>query len=88
VEFSLSQQILKSALAIVGGEARLARRLLVPRGELRAWLAGRQRPPTPVFLVAVDIVVGAGDSGEAADAPILERRRRPRPAIRHSSKAM
>ncbi len=81
MHFSLFQRTLKRALAIVGDEQRLARRLRVPMKDLHEWLLGEESPPTWVFLCAVDVVVGAGEVRVVA----YERRRKPRntPAMPH-----
>jgi len=82
VSFSLFQRTLKRALDIVGDEQRLARRLRVPIKDLQEWLMGEHRPPTWVFLCAVDVVaVGGGDVRPVA----YERRRKPRQHAPHSS---
>jgi hypothetical protein len=72
--FSLFQRTLNRALAIVGDERRLGRRLRVPIQDLQQWLTGEGTPPTWVFLSAVDVVVGAGKIRPVA----YERRRKPR----------
>jgi hypothetical protein len=79
---SLFQRTLKCALEIVGDEPRLARRLHVPLNDLQAWLSGEDRPPTGVFLTAVDIVVGGGGLHPVQVA--YERRRKPRPQFPQS----
>jgi hypothetical protein len=76
----LRQRTLHRALEIVGTVKALSRRLRVPESELKAWLAGFQTPPTPVFLEAVDIVVQHEGNPPGRDAPLIERRRRPRGA--------
>ena len=73
---SLFERTLKSALDIVGDEQRLARRLRVPINDLHAWLTGQDKPPTWVFLCAVDVVVGGGTIYPVEVAH--ERRRKPR----------
>ena len=77
---TLFERTLKRALEIVGDEQRLARRLRVPLDDLHAWLAGLERPPTAVFLTAVDIVVGESDAYPVQVA--FERRRKPRHQMR------
>jgi len=73
----LRLRTLQRALEIVGDEQRLSRELRVPMEELRAWLAGRDMPPTAVFLSAVDIVEAHAEI--YARPRFVERRRHPRP---------
>jgi hypothetical protein len=69
---SLVLRTLYEALRISGSERMLARRLHVPLGELRRWLAAEDVPPTPVFLLAVDIIC----EGPRYTGPERRRRRR------------
>ncbi|MGE5640089.1 MAG: hypothetical protein ACM30H_08340 [Clostridia bacterium] len=78
----LRHRTLHKALEIVGSLKALSRRLRVPEAELKGWLTGFQAPPTPVFLEAVDIVVQYEGDPPGRDAPLIERRRRPRGASR------
>ncbi len=75
---SLRLRTLHRAAGIVGSEEALSRRLRVPLADLRNWLAGLESPPTPVFLEAVDIVVLYEGAPPGENAPLIERRRRPR----------
>ncbi|MFL6566234.1 MAG: hypothetical protein ACJ8G5_14970 [Burkholderiales bacterium] len=66
-------ETLVCAAATVGGTARLAEFLKVPKGRLASWLAGEEPPPQEVFLDALDVI---------ADGPYASpQRRRPRVAI-------
>lgn len=49
---------LRRALELVGDELALAERLRVTPSHLALWLAGIERPPTDIFLRAVDLVIG------------------------------
>ena len=51
---------LRQAGVILGGERELARHLRVPLEDLKRWLAGKEDPPRPVFLRAVDVVLEGG----------------------------
>jgi len=71
-------ETLACAAATIGGAARLAEFLRVPRGRLARWLAGQEAPPQDVFLDALDVI---------ADGPYASpERRRPRVAILHQNK--
>jgi len=79
---SLRQRTLQAALQIIGDPQRLMRRLRVPMEDLRAWLAGRDEPPTAVFLAAVDIVASVGPfSADASPGRRSERRARARDPV-------
>jgi hypothetical protein len=68
-------ETLTCAAATIGGPARLAEFLDVPRSALARWLAGEEEPPHQVFLDALDVI---------ADGPYASperRRRRPRVAV-------
>jgi len=58
--FSLYQRALSVALRMAGSEARLARHLQVPVGELEGWLQGKDPVPRWAFLAAVDIITNEG----------------------------
>jgi hypothetical protein len=60
-------EILQCAAATIGGPARLAKFLNVPRGALLRWLAGEEAPPDQVFLDALDVI---------ADGPYADPERR------------
>jgi len=47
---------LQRAVQICGGEQALALRIRVTPSHLALWLRGLERPPTDVFLRAVDLV--------------------------------
>ena len=66
-------ETLACAAATIGGTARLAEFLNVPRSALVRWLAGEEAPPNQVFLDALDVI---------ADGPFASpERRRPRVAV-------
>ena len=67
---SLRHRTLRRALLVAGSVPRLARRLVVPEGVLKDWLAGEGVPPTGVFLRAVDVI--------ESQHGFVERRRAPR----------
>ncbi|HEY5896546.1 MAG TPA: hypothetical protein VIV54_03220 [Burkholderiales bacterium] len=47
---------LRRAAEILGGDQMLATTLQVTPTNLALWLAGHERPPTNVFLAAVDLI--------------------------------
>jgi hypothetical protein len=49
-------ETLQFAAAIIGGPARLASFLDVPREAVMRWLAGEEAPPHRVFLDALDVI--------------------------------
>jgi hypothetical protein len=66
-------ETLACAAATIGGTARLAEFLDVPRSAVVRWLAGEEAPPHQVFLDALDVI---------ADGPYASpERRRPRVAV-------
>jgi hypothetical protein len=68
-------ETLACAAATIGGTARLAQFLKVPRSALVRWLAGEEAPPSEVFLDALDVI---------ADGPYASpERRRTRVAVIH-----
>jgi hypothetical protein len=60
-------ETLQCAAATIGGPARLAKFLNVPRNTLQRWLAGEEAPPDQVFLDALDVI---------ADGPYADPERR------------
>jgi hypothetical protein len=46
-----------AAADTIGGIGVLADFLKVPRGDLIAWMTGAARPPEPIFLAAIDLVL-------------------------------
>ncbi len=60
-------ETLQYAAATIGGPARLAKFLDVPRATLLRWLAGEEPPPQQVFLDALDVI---------ADGPYADPERR------------
>ena len=68
---------LAQARQIAGSERRLARWLQVPLSELKAWLSGKDLPPTGVFLAAVDIIQEAERQESDPDTPPSRERLHP-----------
>jgi hypothetical protein len=60
-------ETLQFAAATIGGSARLAKFLNVPRSSVLRWLAGEEAPPDQVFLDALDVI---------ADGPYADPARR------------
>ena len=60
-------ETLQFAAATIGGPARLAEFLNVPRAHVVRWLAGEEAPPDQVFLDALDVI---------ADGPYADPERR------------
>jgi hypothetical protein len=60
-------ETLQFAAATIGGPARLAAFLNVPRASVLRWLAGEEAPPDQVFLDALDVI---------ADGPYADPERR------------
>jgi len=48
---------LRHACVIIGGVVALAAHLDVADVDLRSWMQGDARPPEPVFLAALDVVL-------------------------------
>jgi hypothetical protein len=57
VAASVHSRALRKAAEILGGRAKLARYLRVPEAELQKWLEDQGKPPTAIFLRAVDLIV-------------------------------
>jgi hypothetical protein len=55
VENSVTRTLTR-ALRSMGSLERLAEYLGVPEAELMQWLTGNGRPPTPIYLRALDLV--------------------------------
>jgi hypothetical protein len=55
-----SIRTLRRALATVGSEERLAAALNCSPLELVRWLSGEKPAPSAIFIIALDIVAGAG----------------------------
>jgi hypothetical protein len=64
---SVYSRTLHKAAELVGGRAKLCRYLKVPAAALEKWLGDEEVPPTPIFLMAVDLVVE--EAGPAASEP-------------------
>jgi DNA-binding transcriptional regulator YdaS (Cro superfamily) len=50
-----AQEILRSAVDVVGGADQLANALHVRREDIDAWVAGRAEPPPGALMDAVDL---------------------------------
>jgi hypothetical protein len=48
---------LRKACELLGGISKLASYLHVPARSVTRWLRGEEKPPTPVFIDCVDIVL-------------------------------
>jgi hypothetical protein len=69
---SVYSRTFQKAAQLAGGPRKLARHLRVPIADLESWIAGREAPPIPSFLKAVDYVLDETSSppaSEAADPP-------------------
>lgn len=63
---SVFARTLHRACLVLGGIEQLATHLEVSEGDLREWLKGEERPPEPIFLKAVEVVLlHAGTRGRA-----------------------
>jgi hypothetical protein len=62
---SLEQRVIHRAADLVGGYDELSRLLGVGDGRVALWMAGTERPPQPLFLDAVDILVSYGTRQDA-----------------------
>lgn len=60
---TLTSRVLFRAADILGSQARLARYLQVPGGDLLAWMQGHGSPPQSVFLRCVDLIVDEDGPG-------------------------
>ena len=65
------RRTMQKAAQLLGGSKALARRLRVPLGDLEKWIAGKDVPPMPTFLRAVDIVLEetSASGSEPGDPP-------------------
>jgi hypothetical protein len=54
---SVYSRTMQKAAQLAGGEKQLARYLRVPLADLQKWIAGKDTPPTPHFLKAIDLVL-------------------------------
>ncbi len=66
---SVYSRTFQKAAQLVGGQQKLARQLRVPIVELEKWIAGKEAPPMPTFLKAVDLVLDETAAGAAASEP-------------------
>src|SRR5262245_5911174 len=57
-------QVLLRAAEILGGNAQLRAYLRVSIHELEAWMSGRERVPSHIFLRTVDLISAPATSGE------------------------
>ena len=58
---SVYVRTLHGACRVVGSLQALAEHLGVPQTDLKGWLRGREEPPYPVFLAAVEILLLAAE---------------------------
>ena len=65
LDAQVAARLLRRALNIAGGAARLAEALGVPEAQLARWMAGRAFPPEPVFERALAILLDARAGGAA-----------------------
>lgn len=56
VPATVHAKTLQKAAAVLGGKQKLRAALRVPMSLLQAWLSGAERPPTHIFLKAVDLI--------------------------------
>jgi hypothetical protein len=69
-------ETLACAAATIGGVARLAQFLNVPKSRLLCWLAGEEAPPSEVFLSVLDVIADgpyASPERRRARVAVLER---------------
>lgn len=69
---SVQSRTLRKAAELLGGAAKLARRLRVPTSNLIEWMNEKSEPPSWVFLRAVDVLLDETPppaESEPADPP-------------------
>jgi hypothetical protein len=66
---SVYARTMHKAAEVAGGEKKLARYLRVPLADLQKWIAGKDTPPTPIFLKAVDLVLEETSPPAAGSEP-------------------
>jgi hypothetical protein len=66
---SVYSRTFQKAAQLMGGQKKLARLLRVPLAELEKWIAGKEAPPMPTFLKAVDLVLDETSGSAAASEP-------------------
>lgn len=65
---SVYSRTLQKAAELVGGRARLCRRLRAPMSELQKWIDDKAVPPIGIFLRAVDLIIDETPPPAASDA--------------------
>jgi hypothetical protein len=55
--FSIFSRTMQKAAELLGGRKKLSRHLQVPEKDLQNWIDDKARPPTGVFLRAVDVIL-------------------------------
>lgn len=54
---SIFSRTLQKAAELIGGRRKLCRHLHVPEKDLQDWIDDKARPPTGIFLRAVDLIL-------------------------------
>lgn len=76
---SVHVEVLRRAAEILGGKSALRALLRVPMPQLDLWMQGAARPPSYIFLRAIDLISAEPDSGSpAAVRRSIELRRKSR----------
>ena len=59
----------RTAADLLGGPRKLRDRLRVRSADVAAWMAGREEPPTEVFLRVVELILDELDAGREPRRP-------------------
>jgi hypothetical protein len=59
----------RTAADLLGGPRKLRDRLRVPSADVAAWMAGREEPPTEVFLRVVELILDELEAGHLPRRP-------------------
>lgn len=65
---SVYSRTLQKAAELVGGRAKLGRRLRVPADDLDKWIEDQAVPPIGVFLRAVDLILEEGPAPDESSS--------------------
>ena len=57
---TIHTEAIRRAATAIGGEAALARVLLVPDEQARRWVMGTEYPSTEIYLKALDLLIATG----------------------------